>query len=154
MSEEADGDAGLVVMEDEQMRDEGEVIGIQEQSSPVGEWSTVMMTGDEFTDGPRSVREVGKEGLEPRELSSSLIGSFQLLHSSQGSEKNKMIPYIPPLEEVKMLQFEYTLSEKDCRNFSLIYESLLLEGKAGNLTYLVVGMVLGEKPPAWSCMEG
>ena len=37
MSEEADGDAGLVVMEDKQMRDEGEVVGIQEKSSSVGE---------------------------------------------------------------------------------------------------------------------
>ena len=37
----------------------------------------------------------------------------------------------------------------DCRNFNLIYESLLLEGKAGNLTDLTIGMVLAEKPPAW-----
>ena len=37
----------------------------------------------------------------------------------------------------------------DCRSFNLIYKSLLLEGKAGNLTDLTVGMVLAEKPPAW-----
>ena len=37
MSEETDVGAGLVVMEDEQMRDEGEVTGVQEWSSPVGE---------------------------------------------------------------------------------------------------------------------
>ena len=37
----------------------------------------------------------------------------------------------------------------DCRNFNLIYESLLLEEKAGNLTDLMVGMVLAEKPPTW-----
>ena len=36
MSEEADGEAGLVFMEDKQMRDKGVVTGIQEQSSPVG----------------------------------------------------------------------------------------------------------------------
>ena len=60
-----------------------------------------------------------------------------------------MISYVPTLEEVKLLQFEDTLSEMDCRNFNLIYESLLLEGKAGNLTDLMVGMVLAEKPPAW-----
>ena len=60
-----------------------------------------------------------------------------------------MIPYVPPLEEVKMLQFKDTLSEMDCKNFNLIYESLLLEGKAGNLTDLTVGMVLAEKPPGW-----
>ena len=51
-----------------------------------------MMTGDEFTDGSWPVSEIGKEGLEPSELSSSLLASFQLLHSSQRSEKNKMIP--------------------------------------------------------------
>ena len=31
----------------------------------------------------------------------------------------------------------------------MIYESLLLEGKAGNLTDLTLGMVLVEKPPTW-----
>ena len=59
-----------------------------------------------------------------------------------------MIPYVPPSEEVKVLQFEDTLSEVDYRNFNLIYESLLLEGKAGNLTDLAFGMVLAEKSPA------
>ena len=48
-----------------------------------------------------------------------------------------------------MLQFEDTLSEMDHRNINLIYESLLLEGKAGNLTDLMVGIVLAKKPPAW-----
>ena len=60
-----------------------------------------------------------------------------------------MISYVPPLEEVKVLQFEDTLSEEDHRNFNLIYESLLLEGKAANLTDLTLGMVLAEKPLAW-----
>ena len=64
-------------------------------------------------------------------------------------KKNKMIPYVPPLEEDRVLEFEDTLSEMNCRNFNLIYESLLLEGKVGNLTDLTVGMVLAEKPPAW-----
>ena len=36
MSEETDVGAGLVVMEDELMRDERETIGIQKQSSPCG----------------------------------------------------------------------------------------------------------------------
>ena len=48
-----------------------------------------------------------------------------------------------------MLQFEDTLSEMNCRSFNLIYESLLLERKAGNLTDLMAGMVLAEKSPAW-----
>ena len=67
-----------------------------------------------------------------------------------------MISYVPPVEQVTVLQFEDTLSEIDCRIFNLIYESLLLEGKVGNLTDLTVGMVLAEKPLACfkSCMEG
>ena len=107
------------------------------------------MTGEEFTNGSMPDRDIGKGRSGLSELSSSLLGSFQLLHSNQGSEKDKMIPYVPPSEEVKMLQFEDTLSEMDCRNFNLIYESLLLERKVGNLTELTIGMVLAEKPPAW-----
>ena len=72
-----------------------------------------------------------------------------MLPSSQGSEKDKMTTYVPPLEEMKILKFEDTLSEEDCRNFNLIYESLLMEGKAGNWTDLTLGIVLAEKPPPW-----
>ena len=50
---------------------------------------------------------------------------------------------------MRVLKFEDTLSEEDCRGFNIIYESLLLEGRVGNLTDLTVGMVLAEKPPAW-----
>ena len=106
------------------------------------------MTGEEFTNGSMPDRDIGKEGLGLSELSSPPLGSFHLLHSSQGSEKDKMIPYVPPSEEVKVLQFEDTLPEMHCINFNLIYESLLLEGKAGNLTDLMTGMVLAEKSPA------
>ena len=59
-----------------------------------------------------------------------------------------MIPDVSPLKKVKILQFEDTLSEMDHRSFNLIYESLLLEGKSGNLMDLTVGMVLAEKSPA------
>ena len=107
------------------------------------------MTGKEFGRGSTPGREVGKEGSGLSELGSSLLGSFQSLQSSQGSERDKMIPYVPPSEEVKVLQFEDTLSEVYHRNFTLIYESLLLEGQAGNLTDLTLGMVLAEKPLAW-----
>ena len=115
----------------------------------MGEQSTVIMTGDESTNGSMPVREVGTEGLGLSEHSRSPLGSFQSLNSSQGSEKDKMILYVPPSEEVKVFPFKDTLSEIDCRNFNLIYESLLLEGKAGNLTDLTAGIVLAEKPPAW-----
>ena len=48
-----------------------------------------------------------------------------------------------------MLKVKDTLSEEDHRSFNLIYESLLLEGRAGNLTNLTLEMVLAEKPPTW-----
>ena len=78
------------------------------------------MTGKEFVRGSTPDREVGKEGSGLSELDSSPLGSFQSLHSSQGIERDKMIPYVPQSEEVKVLQFEDTLSEVDCRNFNLI----------------------------------
>ena len=147
MSEEADTGVGLVVMEDERW---GEVNGAQGQSSLIMNHSTVKMTDDEYTNGSISVREIGENGLGPMEDPiSSLLGSLQSLHSSQSSEKDKIVSYVPPSEEIRVLQFEDTLSETDHRNFNLIYESLLLEGKAGHLTDLTVGMVLEEKPPAW-----
>ena len=52
------------------------------------------------------------------EPGSSLLGSFQSLNSSQSREKDRMIPYVPPLKEVSILQFEDTLAEEDCRNFN------------------------------------
>ena len=42
-----------------------------------------------------------------------------------------------------MLLFEDTLSEEDDRNFDLIYELLLLEGRAGNLTSFDIGNGVG-----------
>ena len=37
----------------------------------------------------------------------------------------------------------------DQRSFNLIYESLLLEGMAGNIIDITMGMVLAEKSPTW-----
>ena len=50
---------------------------------------------------------------------------------------------------VKILRFEDTFSEEDCRKFKIIYESLLLEGRAGNLTKSTLGVVLAQKTPNW-----
>ena len=44
MIEEADVDAGLMIVEDEQMNEEREEKGSQEKSSPLGKCSTVIMT--------------------------------------------------------------------------------------------------------------
>ena len=83
------------------------------------------------------------------ELGSSPTGSFQSLQSSQSSEGGSGTSIIPPVGGTGVLKFKDMLSEDDCRNFELIYESLLLEGRAGNLTNLTLEMVLAEKPPTW-----
>ena len=41
------------------------------------------------------------------------------------------------------------MSEEDCKHFNIIYESLLLEGRASNLTKLTLEVVLGQKPSTW-----
>ena len=48
-----------------------------------------------------------------------------------------------------ILQFEDTLSKEDCRHSDIRYESLLLEGRAGNLTKSTLKVVLVQKPPTW-----
>ena len=90
----------------------------------------------------RGEQEIDKVGSSPG-------GSFPSLSSSQSSGSNKMIPYVYRIEKVRVLKFEDALSEEDCRSFNIIYESLLLKGRAGNLTDLTMGMVLAEKPQAW-----
>ena len=38
---------------------------------------------------------------------------------------------------------------KDLRQFKIIYDSLLLEGRVGNLTESTMEVVLAQKPPTW-----
>ena len=83
------------------------------------------------------------------ELGSSPTGSFQSLQSSQSSERGSGTSMNPLVRENRVLKFEDTLSKEDCQNFKLIYESLLLEGREGNLTNLTLEMVLAEKSLTW-----
>ena len=55
------------------------------------EQSTVRTTGDEIIGGSLPVREVREDRLGLGELSTSLLGSFQSLQSSQSSQNDKMI---------------------------------------------------------------
>ena len=82
-------------------------------------------------------------------LESSPTGSFQSLQSSQSSEGGNGTSIIPLVGGTRVLKFKDTLSEDDHRSFKLIYESLLLEGRAGNLTNLTLEMVLAGKPLTW-----
>ena len=50
---------------------------------------------------------------------------------------------------MKILKFEDTLADEDYRQFRVIYDSLLLVGKVGNLMKSTLEVVLAQKPPAW-----
>ena len=77
------------------------------------------------------------------------MGSFPSLSSGQSSEGGEENSIVSSTNRVKILQFEDTLSKEDCRHSNIIYESLLLEVKAGNLTKLTLEVVLAQKPPTW-----
>ena len=144
MSDEADVDRGVVVVEDKQMDKEGDELG--ENGSLAGQ-ITVMMA-DKIPTLLTPCKGENKE-LNLSELGSSPTGSFQSLQSNQSSEGGSGMSIIPLVGGTRVLKFEDTLSEEDFRNFKLIYESLLLEGRAGNLINLTLEMVLAEKSPTW-----
>ena len=77
------------------------------------------------------------------------MGTIPSPSSGQSSEGEEENPVVSSTNKVKILQFEDTLSEEDCRHFNIIYESLLLEGRAGNLTKSTLEVVLAQKPPTW-----
>ena len=79
----------------------------------------------------------------------SPMGSFLSLNSEQSSEKEEDESIASTTNQVKILKFEDTLKEEDYRQFKIIYDSLLLEGKAGNLTKSMLEVVLAQKPPVW-----
>ena len=87
----------------------------------------------------------GEVNQSPDILKSPMV-SFCSLSSGQNSEGEEENPIVPATNKVKILQFEDTLSEEDCKHFNIIYESLLLEGRAGNLTKLTLEVVLAKKP--------
>ena len=133
MSKETGVDVGKMMAGVEQM-EEGKVESLEGGGSP-----EKLIVDEKIQEREQEFNGVG----------SSLGGSFPSISSSQSSGDNKMIPYVSPIGKVRVLKFEDTLSEEDHRGFNLIYESLLLEGRVGNLTDLTMGMVLAENPPGW-----
>ena len=77
------------------------------------------------------------------------MGSFLSIDSEQSSKKEEDAHVTSVTDRVKILKFEDTLADKDYRQFRVIYNSLLLEGKVGNLTKSTLEVVLAQKPPAW-----
>ena len=74
--------------------------------------------------------------------------SFLSLSSEQSNEREEGESTTSTTNQIKILKFEDTLTDEDHREFEIIYESLLLEGKAGNLTKSTLEVVLAQKPPA------
>ena len=87
--------------------------------------------------------------LESEEPNQSPVGSFPSLSSGQNSEGEEENHIVSLTNRVKILQFEDTLSKEDCKHFNIIYESLLLEGRAGNLTKSTLEVILSQKPLTW-----
>ena len=105
----------------------------------------------------REEREMGKinpmkgqmavimtEVLKARELNQSPSGG-----NEQSSDEEAEKINASSTTKVRILRFEDTLSKEDCKYFKIIYESLLLEGRAGNLTRSTFEMVLAQRPPTW-----
>ena len=75
--------------------------------------------------------------------------SFLSIDNEQSSKKEEDKYITSMTNRAKILKFEDTLADEDYRQFRIIYDSLLLEGKAGNLTKSTLEVVLAQKPPAW-----
>ena len=81
--------------------------------------------------------------------SESPIGSFLSIESEQSSEEKENVPDTSITDRVKILKFEDTLTDEDSGQFEITYDSLLMEGKVGNLTKITLEIVLAQKSPAW-----
>ena len=81
--------------------------------------------------------------------SESLVGSFLSIESEQSSEEKENVHDTSITDRVKILKFEDTLADEDYRQFKNMYDSLLLEGKVGNLTKTTFKIVLAQKHPTW-----
>ena len=81
--------------------------------------------------------------------SDSLIGSFLSIESGQSNEEEEKESDSTISGKVKILKFEDTLTNEDSKQFKIIYDSLLLEGKVGNLTESTLEVVLAQKPATW-----
>ena len=68
---------------------------------------------------------------------------------NKGSEEKENVPDTSITDRVKIIKFEDTLADEDYRQFKIMYDSLLMEGKVSNLTKTTLEIVLAQKPPTW-----
>ena len=148
MNEENNSGAGLRIIESEVELEERRILG---GDNLIEEIDAVMMTDIMPNENDILENEVlipRKDSQSPNNLRSPM-GSFLSLNSEQSSEGEGNDPIVSTTSRVKILKFEDTLSKESHRQFEIIYESLLLEGKAANLTKSMLEVVLAQKPPAW-----
>ena len=74
------------------------------------------------------------------------MGNFLSIESEQSCEEEEKVHDTAMVDRVKILKFEDTLADEDYRQFKIIFDSLLPEGKAGNLTKSTLEVVLAQKP--------
>ena len=103
-----------------------------------------------MTNGNRRVESENLIVRQDNQLSNnseSPMGSFLSINSEQSSEEKEDVHNPSMTNQVKILKFEDTLTDEDedYRQFRIIYDSLLLEGKVGNLTKSTLEVVLAQK---------
>ena len=148
MNEENNSGAGLKIIESEVELGGRRIVG---ENNLIEKTNPVTMT--DITPNESDILESGvpiprKDNQSPSSLESPM-GSFLSLNSEQSGEREENDSIASTTNQVKILKFEDTLAEESHRQFEIIYESLLLEGKVGNLTKSMLEVVLAQKPPAW-----
>ena len=127
MNEENNSGAGLRIIESEVELEERRILGGDNLIEGI---NAVTMTDITLNENDLLKNEVLISG----KYSQSPMESFLSLNSEQSSEGEGNDHIVSMTSRVKILKFEDTLSKENCRQFEIIYESLLLEGKSGNLT--------------------
>ena len=148
MNEENNSGAGLRIIESEVELEERRILGEDNLIKGINAVTMTDITPNENDILENEVLIPRKDSQSPNNLK-SLMGSFLSLNSEQSSEGEGNDPIVSMTSRVEILKFEDTLSKESHRQFEIIHEFLLLEGKLGNLTKSTLEVVLAQKPPAW-----
>ena len=119
---------------------------IEEENLSIRRVKLVTMTDTKTNEG-RKVESETSIARQDSQLSKNLelpIGSFLSIDSEQSNGREENASVTSMANRVKILKFEDTLADEDYRQFTIIYDSLLLEGKAGNLTKATLEVVLAQ----------
>ena len=148
MNEENNSGAGLKIIESKVELGGRRIVGGDNLIEKINPVTMTDITPNESNMLESEVPIPRKDNQSPSNLESPM-GSFLSLNSEQSSEREENDFIVSMTSQVKILKFEDTLAEESCRQFEIIYESLLFEGKAGNLTKSMLEVVLAQKPPTW-----